>query len=175
MSETPLPLGYAEQMNPPPRPSLRDPRVRRNAAEGLLPDIIDWYGQNWRENEREEVIEDLMAIVGESDGYHAARALEQRSHWECDAGLVEILGDGDWTYRAVTDAVCEWVEYNKIAPKFAVGDIVKTPHGTGPIVSVHPKEATYTVQTDDFLEKNPTQAGKGGGYVVAFEKCEREP
>lgn len=170
-TNTPLPLDYQEQPNPPPRPTIRDPRVRRNAVEDLLPDVIDWYGRNWRESEREEVIADLMTIISEPDGYQAARALEQRSHWECNSELVEIL-DGGWYHTAVDDAVREWVRYNLITPKFAVGDIVKTRHGTGPIVAIYADLATYTVQTNAFLQKHPDQAGKSGGHIVAFENCE---
>lgn len=168
-----LPLGYVEQPNPPPRPSLRNPAVRRAAAEDLLPDIVDWMGKDWRESGREEVIADLMTIVGESDGYRAARNLELR-HWEVNAALVELLDD-DLGYKAVRDATLAWVAANGITPRLAIGQTVKTPWGTGPIVSVYPDEATYTVRTDQFLEKTPGQAGKNSGYVVPFEKCEALP
>lgn len=172
--EPALPLGYVAQRNPPRRPSLRDPAVRRAAAEDILDDIIDWYGTHWREAEREEVIADLMAIAPESDGYRAARALEQRSHWECNAELVDIL-DGDWSWSAVGRAVRDWIKYNGITPTFKVGNTVKTRHGVGAIVAINADEATYTVQTDQFLAKSPGQAGKTGGYVIAFEAVEAVP
>lgn len=173
-ADPPLPLGYAEQRNPPPRPSSRDPAVRRAAAEDILPEIIDWYGKDWREAEREAVIADLVEIVGETDGYRAARALEQRCHWEVNAALVEIL-DSDWTYKALNDAIREWVKFSGITPKFRIGDIVNTRHGTGPITRINADEATYTVQTDEFLRGSPGQASQAGGYVIRFEDCEATP
>lgn len=174
MNDVPLPLGYAEQPNPPPRPSLRDPAVRRAAAESLLvDDVIDWLGNDWREACREGVIKDLMEVVCEHDGYAAARKLESK-RWSCDAALVEIL-DSAWTYHAEREAVLAWVEANKITPKFELGAVVKTRHGIGPIVAICADEATYTVQTDEFLAKNPGQTGKTSGYVIAFEACEALP
>ena len=157
-------------MNPPPRPKMSDPAVRRRAVEDLMLDIIDWLGDEWKDAEREAYISDLMELDPNCDGYKAARELQTRHGWEPDAGLVEIL-DSDWGYKAEGDAIREWVEANRIGPKFSAGDVVRTPEGTGPIIGIYPSDATYVVQTDKFraLKRNH---GVLGGYVIAFENCE---
>lgn len=164
----PLPLEYKTQPNPPPRPKLRDQEVLRAAAESAMPRIIEWLAEDWREADREDYVDDLIAAVALWDGYKAARVLERKG-WEPDADLVEILDDGCWGYRAHQEAQRAWVEANKIEPTYAAGDVVKTPHGVGPIVGIHLDTAHYTVQTNHYLAERPTQAGTAGGYVVAFE------
>jgi hypothetical protein len=65
---------------------MRDDRVRRAAAEDILLDIIQWAGADWREEDREEVINDLMAVDHNFDGYDAEDATyavytEQTEAW----------------------------------------------------------------------------------------------
>lgn len=167
-SALPLPLEYKTQPNPPPRPKESDEAVRRAAAELAMPEIIDWLAEDWREDQREGYVCDLMSVLTLWDGYEAARALERKG-WSPDAELVEILSDGCWTDKVVEDAVCAWVEANKITPQFAVGDIVKTPQGVGPITAIRSDMARYTVQTDQFLAKYPRYAGSTAGAAINFE------
>lgn len=158
---------------PPRRPSMGDPELERAAAVDLLPRIIEWMGKNWREDDREDVIDDLMSIANEFDGYSAARALESRSMWQCDAELVDIL-DGGISHNLMQSharAVRAWVDANRITAKLFVGQIVKTTYGVGPIVGVDEKQAVYTVRTDRFLKEHPGQTG-ATGFVVPFESCE---
>lgn len=171
-TEHPLPLVYVEQPNPPPRPTMAQETVRRAAAEAILPEIIKWLGREWHEADRENYIEDLMEITHIWDGYEAARSLENRSGWDPDQELVEILG-GAWGSAALYPAIAAWVEANKITPKLAIGDIVRArPRGgVGPIVNIDLVNATYTVATAEFLRQYPNQAGKGSGIVVPFEDC----
>ncbi len=175
MSDQPLPLGYVEQLNPPPRPTLADESVRRVAAEAIMPEIIRWLGRDWCEAEREDYINDLIEIAHIWDGYEAARQLENHSQWSPDQDLVEILGCA-WGSAALWDATAKWVEANYITPKFAVGQTVRARKrgGIGPIVNIDAVRATYTVQTEGFLREYPDQKGKGGGLVVPFEECALE-
>lgn len=169
MTEQPLPLDFKEQPNPPPRPSQRDEAIRRAAAETCLDDaIIAWAGSTYRPEEREDWIADLAAVI-EDDGYHAARALDHKG-WYPNSELCEIL-DGSWLWKAERDAVRLWVTSNCIKPKLAIGAEADTIHGRGTIVGIDPACALYTVQTDDWLAKNPSQVGGSGGYVIPFENC----
>jgi hypothetical protein len=169
MEDTPLPLDYPEQPNPPPRPTMRDDRVRRAAAEDILPDIIQWAGPGWREEEREKIINDLMAVDHLFDGYESARGLEDLGWSSCDAELVETL-DGGWLWMAHRNAVKEWVAANGIRPRLSPGQAVIIPrYGAGAIVAINAEEATYAVQTEAWLKANPEQVGKAGGYAVNFE------
>jgi len=178
MSEQSLPLDYVEQPNPPPRPTLADERVRRTAAEALMPEIIRWLGRDWREVERQDYIDDLMEVAHIWDGYEAARTLENRSQWMPDQDLVEILGCF-WGSAALREATAKWVEANCITPKLAIGQTVKIRkerlgNDTGKITGIDKLQATYTVQTTTFLREFQGQADKGGGNVYPFEDCEPE-
>ncbi len=170
MEDQPLPLDFKEQPNPPPRPTWQHEAVRRAAAIACLDgEVIAWAGVDYKPDDREQWIDDLARVMCEDDGYAAARSLENR-HWAVNFDLCEIL-DGSWIHAAERAAVKIWVAHNCIKPKFEIGTIVQTPHGSGEIVGIDVAQATYTVQTDKFLAKAPSQISKAGGYVIAFENA----
>lgn len=176
MTEQPLPLVLPRQTNPPPRPTRRDRCVLRRAAEMMAQDVILWFGDDW-DDDHEGLIEQLaeaMALSLDSDGYQIARYLENNFHWEPNAELVEIL-DGHGIYEAHDELVAKWVEINGVQADRCLGDMVGTRHGVGPIVGIDKAHATYTVQTDEYLHDHPNQKGKGGGYVIEFERALPQP
>ena len=150
----------------------------RKVAEGLLPEIKMWSEGDIGPDE--QVLEDLREILEkeapDADGYTLARAMERDGWYGVNSELVEIL-DGAFSiaHSVEEDAVKEWVTANEIKAPLVAGTMVKTKHGVGPIVSIMEDTAKYIVQTDRFLEKNPSQAGKASGIVVAFEDAELCP
>jgi hypothetical protein len=170
-SEMALPLEYKEQPNPPRRPHSQDRRIRERAADLLMPEIIRWLGDDWREEQSDEYRKDLIDALNcsDADGYALAVHLERHSHWSPNAELVEIL-DSFPVWNAEQEAVKEWVAANQVKPKLGVGSFVKYGNVTGVIVAIHSETAEYVVQTDAWLANHPDQQGKCGGYVLAFEK-----
>lgn len=144
-----LPLETPEQPNPPPRPKLGDPGVRRRAAEMAAESIDD---ANWWQGEMEdrEWVNDLEYMIQERDGFRACRRLQDRHGWDPDSELVEIL-DYPWLDSALNDAVREWVNINGIRPHLAVWDtVVVKGHKeyVGVIIKIQPNVACYTVEFD---------------------------
>jgi hypothetical protein len=172
MSETadaPLPLVYPEQKNPPPRPTYRDEAVRLAGVNSIIDEVVDWFAPHWV-GHRDEVVADLLLVAGEHDGYRACRVLERLRGWSPDENLVDILaGLASAVLGAERAAVRAWAEANGIRPCLSVGDLVETPHGRGPIVSIREEEASYIVETDDYRRHHPD--GRGG-YIVAYDRCE---
>ena len=171
----PLPLPTPTQPNPPPRPRLNDDAVLRATVEAMLPDVVEWMGDDWRESERALVIEQLMDVIEfRRDGYDRAKRLEDRHSWSCDSALVEILEAHDGTSE-VWAATKAWVAANGIAPRLAIGAHVRFRRGaaeqTGVIVNIDPDRAWYVVRTAEFLAKHPDQAKHPTGHCVAFEDC----
>lgn len=165
-----LPLGYAAQPNPPKRPTRYDPSIKRQAAERLLPEIIQWLGKDWRETDREDYLADLVRVITIYDGYEAARTLERDCHWQPDFELVEILDGARAVTIAEDIAIKAWVEANRIAPLFAIGDQVSTKHGAGKIVAIDAERAAYVVQTAEFLASHP-KSKRADGIVINFEEA----
>lgn len=108
------------------RPSERDKSIVLAAAGRLFPEVREWLGDDYRESEMADTIQQLSeAMSWDSDGYKIASRLERNHHWECDSNLVEIL-EGAWVHLSAThkSAVAEWVKENAIVPVFNVGDDV---------------------------------------------------
>jgi hypothetical protein len=167
-----LPLVYAEQKNPPPRPDQHDPKVRRVAVEMILPEVIDWIGHDeFKENQRDEIVENLLLVLGESDGYAAARRLERDRGWTPDEELVDILASlSSVLSGAQRVAVQIWVEASQIKPKLKIGDTVSAPRlkiATGTITKIEEATAEYLVTTPDFRMRYP--GALSGGTLVPYE------
>ena len=166
-----LPLGYAEQKNPPPRPSDRDEKVRLAAIQMILPEVIQWVGDEFKEHQKDELVENLLFVLGESDGYRAARKLECDRGWDPDEDLVEVLsGLSSCLSDVCREAVKRWADANQIKPKLKVGDVVSAPRfriAEGTITNIRHETAEYVVTTPDFFRRNP--AALGGGTLVPFE------
>jgi len=170
-SDVPLPLAYPEQPNPPARPTDRDANVRLAAVNLALPEIIEWLGKDFDHNpDRDAVICDLLVVLGEHDGYRAARRLESECGWVgADENLVDILAGLSSTLMAAEHAAVKvWAEANGIRPRLSIGDTIETPHGIGTIVRIDEDQASYVVETEEHQRKY----GPGrGGVIVAYEKC----
>lgn len=173
-----LPLPTPQQPNPPPRPTRQDPHVIRAIVARMLPDIIEWMGDDWRESERDDVIAHLTdAVEYASDGYDRARRLDSRWSWTGDSELVEIL-DGHDGHRELDEAIRAWVAANGIRMRFAVGDQVRFGYSTraprtnvGEVIEVDASRARYTVRPSD--AEDLAKKGIGfRGYVVPQEACE---
>ena len=169
--EPALPLGYAVQQNPPRRPNEHDHAIKVAAVEAIMPEIIEWLGDDWREHQREGTMTDLLSVVHESDGYRAASALEKSNGWTPDEQLVDILGSlFSHLFSARDAAVKRWVEANRVEPKLNVGTPVQVPTneiGEGVITKVEPLIGCYLVMTDELRLREP----KSLGYLIAYERC----
>lgn len=164
MKDQPLPLGYVEQPNPPPRPKSTDAKIIERAARAAFEgDVRRWFGPEWA-GDQDDVIADLGdALKRAHDGYDRCQVLSSLGWVGIDADLVEIL-DGDWVFGVERAAVAAWVEANIIRPKLAIGDAVDTPHGAGTITRIDESEARYVVRT---AETKPPSLG----FLIAYESC----
>lgn len=160
----------------PKRPTRQTiPNIFRDVAEALVSELSEWDGTRPSDIEMSigHVEMSLRQTGHHTNGYKLAKVLERLS-WEPDLELVEALDCAfSYFYDFERVAVLAWVKDQDIQPALSVGSIVKTAHGTGPIVSIDSDMALYTVQTDEFLEKSPSQAGKEAGYLIAFENVEK--
>ena len=169
MNDVPLPLPVPEQRNPPPRPTTRDANVRRAAVELIMPEVQVWLGDDWPDSNPAEIADDIMSVLDHDDGYRACHALEHSRHWSPDEALVDILSMLPTRLsEAVAAAARLWVEVNGITPKSAIGDVVVTPHGEGPIVRIEQTMAWYVVATDEYRRQYPKGAG---GFIIPYEQC----
>jgi hypothetical protein len=171
-AESGLPLAYAEQKNPPPRPSQHDPNVRHAAVASILPEVVEWIGHDtFKENQRDELVENLLHVLGEGDGYKAAYRLQLDRGWQPDEELVEILGSlSGCLSQAQRNFVRRWVEVCQVKPKLKVGDRVSAPRmriAEGTITKIEEETAEYLVTSPDFFERYP--GAKGGGTLVPYE------
>ncbi len=180
MTDVPLPLVYAEQHNPPARPTRYDRSVREAIADGLMSDVVEWFGVDWDEAERDAIRDDLCcAIARDRDGFERARYLADSRRWSCDSELVEILDSADgWTEERA--AVAAWVEANRITAKLAVGARVSVAWRwksaeVGTITGIDDTHACYVVKTDAYLRESPDQAEHPGSeYIIPFENVTPE-
>lgn len=162
LADAPLPLDYKPQPNPPPRPRANDPAIRRQAVETIMPEIIAWFAEDWRERDREEIMAQIAAVVTEHDGYAACRVLERKG-WDPNADLVEIL-DGLSTWQAEREAVAAWVAANLIQPTLAIGDRVTAPQiGEGEIILIDEEHATYGIRTP--------ACRSNSDFLIPYEDC----
>ncbi len=179
MSETQL-LFKPGEMPMKSRPNSRDDEIVAAAVEKILPDVIEWMGEDWCEDQREQIIDDLKdSCEREDDGYQIARALE-RKHWTCDSRLVEILDD--FTIRAADardKALREWVADSGIRPKLATGlSVTMRLLGkgivTGVIIGIQTERGEYYVTVESLGQKFDPVTKLGSFYVVAWEWLEEE-
>ena len=163
------------EVKTPPRPDGWDEHVKKATAEAILPKVLRWLKDNGcdhvdDEDEAAEVLEDLIAIADEEDGYHACKALE-REHWDCDRELVDILdGLPHLLYKAEKAAVEAWVTAYGVTVPFAVGDRVRVVKGyrhkgeEGEVKGLYPGTAQVSV----------VLASVSNGFpVFAVERIER--
>jgi hypothetical protein len=164
-----LPLAFPEQPNPPPRPTDRDDRVRVAAVAAILPEVAEWLGDEYGGTPRDQIVADLLSVVGETDGYRACRKLERDHRWQPDEHLVDILAGLPSTLLGAERAFVKlWAEANGVRPHLTIGEVVDTPAGSGPITSIAGAIASYVVQTDEYLRRNPDQ---NGGVLIPYEQC----
>lgn len=166
MSDAALPLVYPEQPNPPPRPTDREENVRLAAVAMILPGIMEWLDDD--KAVEAEIVADLLAVMGEHDGYRVCRELEHL-HWRPNEELVDIMAGLSSVLRtAEMAAVKLWAEANGIRPRLSIGDVVETPHGGGTILRIAEESACYVVETPAHVK----QYGTGTtGYLIPYEKC----
>jgi hypothetical protein len=158
-------------------PTARPPRPNQaNLAQKVATELLVMV-KRWEPNlgDDAELLEDLVDVISEgreTDGFRLARKLEVKGWQNVDSELVEIMGSA-WSiaWDVERAAVKEWVELHGITSQVQVGAIVKTQGGTGRIVCVLADTAQFVVQTDDYLKKNPGQAGNPAGYLIAFENA----
>ena len=74
-----------------PLPTADDPEVQTAAVTAIMPEIIEWLGDNQTAYSRDRILNDLLWIAHLDDGYRAARILETHCGWEPDENLVDIL------------------------------------------------------------------------------------
>lgn len=163
------------EVKTPPRPSTSDEHVKRAAAEAILPQVLKWlesHGADYSEDEEEraDVLRDLIDVVDEEDGYHACKTLE-REFWECDRELVDILDDlPHLLYKAEKAAVEAWVTAYGVTVPFAVGDRVRVVKGyrhkdeEGEVRGLYPSTAQVSVVLGSVSNGFP---------VFAVERLER--
>jgi len=169
-----LPMAIPTQPNAPPRPTGRDPAIRREGARAALPELRRWLKDD--KTTDDDLLDDLVSVMGLHDGYERAREFERRLGYSPDEDLVEILGNLN-CWRAERAAVAAWVEANGIRPVYPHGyRVVWTRNGgkAGCISSIDEAQGTYAV----LLDENLDQAAKKGighiGYTVVFEDVTAE-
>jgi hypothetical protein len=165
---TELPLAYKEQIHPPKRPGLYDERVIRRAAEQVLPEVIEWLEDDYKEQDKDIILSDLTKAFKRAysgEGYEVTKALD-RLGWSCDAQLVEIC-NGSALYIARDEIVKEWVEANKIKPKLRLYDrVIVKPRGeqtVGIIERIYLDRAEYVIKSK----------GKNFSYVYPYESVKK--
>ena len=104
------------------RPKFTDEAIKAAAVERLLPRVREWVRSGNGDDAEANIRRDLLESF-DVDGYHFARDLEQRCHWEVDAELVELLDDGAalGLFDALRDAEREWVKETGEAPALGIG------------------------------------------------------
>ena len=109
--------------SPDSRPLRNAPQLIHNAAELLLPDVMQWLNDA---SKPEHVLDDLkLAIRHETDGYAIARSIEQNTQITPDSELVEILDRaGSCLRTAYFNACAAWVVENNLTGP-AIGAQVK--------------------------------------------------
>jgi hypothetical protein len=164
------------------RPSKNDPEIVKAVANLLFEkEIRDWFisngdSQQYVEEEREQIIEDLVdALSYGKDGYYAAQDLD-RAGWMPDTQLVEAL-DGAQTYfhRIYREKNEEWVRNNPIT-FYPIGTKATVSKGCSSIsgkkviiVAVKELTAEYTCQLESEYKPN-TQ----NGYILTHEQLTPE-
>ena len=146
------------------RPKITD-RIRRLAAEKLIDRMIK-HGL-LSADERDDCANDLVKVArfGASDGYHIARELDDRHHWDCDLQMAEELDDlGTMLHDIVRAEEKLWAVENPREPLFKAGDTVlwhKQPATIGGVSPYRPQ--CYEVHQGKF------DAASGSAYIVPFE------
>lgn len=161
---------YAEEMTKPETRLKRSaaPVIER-AAKSLLPEVLEWLGDEGDDAEKvEEQLRELLARRGSSpdaDGYTLAKELDYQG-WSPDARLVEILDDAFGAIReAHKSLVKAWVTAHGLTLALAVGTRVETPHGTGEIVELWSETHEYLVKLDEHDSSNGYR-----GHILEAEK-----
>jgi hypothetical protein len=92
-----------------PRPNPHSKEIGQAAAKKLAPAVAEWFQDGTTPAEIEE---DLAKVLNShSDGYAAAKALDDRCGYSPDARLVEILDDISSLQRAECERLeREWVK-----------------------------------------------------------------
>ena len=143
------------------RPTSKTPAVQEAAIEETLKQVIEWFGNDWQGQGREEVKKQLAAALRwGQNGYQSARDLE-RDGWSPDAELVEIL-DGHDEHGPERAAVKAWVKETEPQPAFKVGDKVKSKWGDKPVGGV--VKALYS-ETAQYAIRLPEQSTNEAALV----------
>lgn len=102
-----------------PRPNYSSPEILLMAANGLMPQVMQWG--KFSDDEAPEIAEQVVkALKSDTDGYHRAKYLEDRFSWDSDSELVEIM-ESDDIYGATRNAIKAWIRDNAITPAFEIG------------------------------------------------------
>lgn len=113
----------------PRRPSIYDTAVIQAGVESSWPEIAAWFGDD-APVEESEVAKHKADLVeafgrGEDDPYRVARRLE-RSGWDPDADLVEVIGSVAWKiHGAHKAAVRAWVAAGGVAADLPAGTKIR--------------------------------------------------
>lgn len=145
-------------------------------AKKLLPQVIEWLGDDFDKDEPYLLtqLERCLDREREWDGYKLTKALD----WDGDRDLVEIMdAAGSYRNEAHRAAVKRWVCDYDIKPAFHAGDHVEIEHEreriSGEIVSVDLELATYTVHCSSLGHIKPNSDSTGTiGFIVSFESVQ---
>jgi hypothetical protein len=149
------------------RPTSWTSAVREKALKALLPQVLEWLGEE--AGDEEQILKQLDSVLnGWNDGFKAAKELEDRYYWDGDSELVDIL-DGFSDYSIVQDAVKAWVKECKPLPTFKLGDRViwKRQH----CKDIEGRITEICADTAQYIVSNDTDA-KGCGTYVNWEDAE---
>ena len=163
------------------RPMRSDDFVIKKAAELMLPDFLEWLGEDAQDTEYElKTLIEVFDRAFDFDGYEMAKLLDEK-HYGSNTELVDVMSNA---YRKVDEAhrnaVSEWIRAYNIQPQLAVGDVVpcsRKVHGqpaqelSGEITAIDTKQAKYTIFVASL---GHVKEGLGThGFVVPFEDIEQ--
>jgi hypothetical protein len=160
-------IQQSTEINPPPRPKANEKRFWLESVKSSMKEIEAWSEGEIQSDDEEAINQVVEACRSGADGYSRAKHLDDRFMWSVDSELVEIL-ESISTYRAHGRAVEEWVQTFDIQPELEVGAKVSYRGHSGTITDVWPKTGNYIVQTDKWVEDNPSQPASCG-IVAPYE------
>jgi hypothetical protein len=161
-------------------PDEREPIVRSAAARSLAPAIAAWINDmSYKQGTPiyEELVAEIAQVADATDGYAAARKLENNKGWCPDSELVELLDGLPYAVSRACDRLTAlWVSTFGVTVPFVLDDtvtLVRSGWGddevTGTVVGIDPKYANVTVCCPSL---GHVKEGQGThGIIVAVEKC----
>lgn len=140
---------FTEVINPIPesRPDFNHPKIKETALRAILPEVIEWMGDEGQLHSEQEILDDLIKCSDMfSDGYEIAKKLERVCGWSCDSELVEILNDVAHQFHNACDELqAQWVEKHQITLDKPVGTVVTYKGNEGTITRLEVTRAKYIV------------------------------